>query len=323
MLVLLFGTASAHHSGAEFDKDRVVVIEGTVVDYRWRNPHVYVVVNDSNDFDWMMETDATPIMQRSGWTRDSFALGDAVTVRANPDRRSDKHHGLIRSITGSDGVPMASMNLMRGTNVSNDAVGATTLAGVWTGDRSETGTFWDGVKGHPLTPKGQAAQAAFDETMSPTTNCIAWPTPFFMAANSLYLNAVEIADNVVIIKSEFFDATRIIYLDGRGHPKDGERTNQGHSTGKWENHTLVIDTTLFVEHRAPVPNTGIPSGLDKHVVERLTLSDDGKSVQIEMTVEDLEYFAEPQQLSVTWHHAPHLEMLRVDCDPDVAQQFLQ
>ena len=134
-LVLAVNTASAHHSGAEFDRDRVVVIEGTVADYRWRNPHVYVVVKDSNGNDWMMETDATPIMSRSGWTRDSFATGDAVTIRANPDRRSDKHHGLIRSISGSDGVPMTSMNLMRGTNVSDNAAGATTLAGVWTSDR--------------------------------------------------------------------------------------------------------------------------------------------------------------------------------------------
>ena len=67
MLILSFGTLSAHHCGAEFDKGRVVVIEGTVVDYRWRNPHVYLVVNDSSDFDWMMETDATPIMKRRTW----------------------------------------------------------------------------------------------------------------------------------------------------------------------------------------------------------------------------------------------------------------
>lgn len=107
------------------------------------------------------------------------------------------------------------------------------------------------------------------------------------------------------------------------HPDNGERTIQGHSIGKRHGDTLVIDTTLFADHRAPVPNTGIPSGVAKHVVERLTLSDDGTTVQVDLLLEDPEYLPEPMTSTVVWHHTPHLEMLRVDCDPDVARQFLQ
>lgn len=102
-IILISAAASAHHSGAEFDRERVIVIQGAVTQFRWRNPHVYVSVKDSNDVEWLIETDATPIMSRSGWTRDSFAPGDIVTVRAYPDRRSAKKHGLLRTIEGSDG----------------------------------------------------------------------------------------------------------------------------------------------------------------------------------------------------------------------------
>lgn len=321
--ILISTAASAHHSGAEFDRERVIVIQGAVTQFRWRNPHVYVVVKDSNDVEWLIETDATPIMRRSGWTRDSFAPGDIVTVRAHPDRRAAKKHGLLRTIEGSDGVAMVSMNLMQGSNISDEAVAATSLAGVWTTGRSDTFAFMNGMRDHPLTPKGQEAQASFNESMSPSIDCIAWPTPFLMASNTFYLNAVEIRDDVVIIRSEFYDAQRTIYLDGRSHPDNGERTVQGHSIGNWEGDTLVIDTTLFADHRAPVPNTGIPSGAGKHVVERLTLSDDGTTVQVDMLLEDPEYLSESMTSTVVWHHVPHLEMLRVDCDPDVARQYLQ
>ncbi len=103
--------------------------------------------------------------------------------------------------------------------------------------------------------------------MSPSIDFIAWPTPFLMAVNTFYLNAVEIRDDVIIIRSEFYDAQRTVYLDGRSHTDNGERTVQGQSIGNWEGDTLVIDTTLFADNRAPVPNTGIPSGAGKHVVE--------------------------------------------------------
>lgn len=177
--------------------------------------------------------------------------------------------------------------------------------------------------GHNHRVRKQEAQASFNESMSPSIDCIAWPTPFLMAANTFYLNAVEIRDDVIIIRSEFYDAKRTVYLDGRSHPDNGERTVQGHSIGKWEDDTLVIDTTLFADHCAPVPNTGIPSGAGKHVVERLTLSDDGTTVQVDMLLEDPEYLSEPMTSTVVWHHVPHLEMLRADCDPVVARQYLQ
>ena len=177
------------------------------------------------------------------------------------------------------------------------------------------------LAGHPLTEKGAAAKAAYDETITPAANCIAFPSPLVVALTALYLGEFELQDDVIIFRSEFFNAERTIYLDGRRHPENGERTIQGHSIGEWEDDTLVVDTTLFSEHRSPY-GIGIPSGTQKHVIERYTLSDDGTQLLVDIALEDPEYLAEPFSGSLALNYSPHLEMLSIECDPEVARRFI-
>ena len=80
-------------------------------------------------------------------------------------------------------------------------------------------------------------------------------------------------------------------MDGRGHPDGTERSNQGHSIGRWDGDVLVVDTTNFAFNRAPVFGRparaeGVPSGLDKHVVERFRLSEDHTHIVIDFAMED-------------------------------------
>ena len=67
--------------------------------------------------------------------------------------------------------------------------------------------------------------------------------------------------------------------------------------------------------------TGVPSGAQKHVVERYTLSDDGTYVVIDIFLEDPEYLAEPFVGVVEWNYAPELEMYRYDCDAETSRRF--
>ena len=82
-------------------------------------------------------------------------------------------------------------------------------------------------------------------------------------------------------------------MDGRGHPETDERTSwEGHSIGRWEGETLVVDTTQFRDH--PEGNgRGVPSGALKHMIERYSLSEDGRRVVIDVFLEDPEFLAEP------------------------------
>jgi hypothetical protein len=313
-------SVDAHHSRAGFDTDAVTAIEGRVTSFNWSNPHVYIGIEGSdesgNEAEWTIETDAIPILLRSGWTANSVAVGERVLVRANPGVKGNEQHALLVSLAKEDGAM-----LLPRSHFERDLAPARTapradktLEGVWELPFGETGDFgqrWRAVK---LTPAGQAGLDAFTPADRPSGKCIANPTPQFMAMP--FLNEIELEDDRVIMRSEFLDAERIIYTDGRGHPADGERTTQGHSIGHWEDGDLVVDTTLFSDHRAPIRgggHEGVPSGAQRHVTERFSLSEDGTRVHIEFTVEDPEYLAEPFVGTLEWQYLPDYEISSFEC----------
>lgn len=322
-LILFTIIAPAHHSRAPFNMEGLVAFEGTVVRYQWRNPHVYLIVKDPNGAEWLIETDATPVMRRSGWTRESFVAGDSVSVRIRPDKNPSKYHGLLVSIAGDDGKLMASMN--RGDQEGIEIIGAsaTNLAGVWAGRRRERVSVFPDFADIPVTVVGAEARRQYEPSQNPIAECVPPPAPSFMRLNWIYLTEVKLGDDAIVIRNEFYGAERTIYMDGRDHPENGERTNQGHSIGHWEGDTLVIDTTLFADHRSFISNSGIPSGEKKHLVENLTLNDDEQTALYEFVVEDSDYLAEPLSGEFTWHFVPHLELINIECEPDVARQYLQ
>ena len=55
----------------------------------------------------------------------------------------------------------------------------------------------------------------------------------------------------------------------------------------------------------------------------MTLRDDRKSVNVEFVVADPEFLAEPLRGQVMWHYAPHLECITIECEPEIAQQYLE
>lgn len=77
---------------------------------------------------------------------------------------------------------------------------------------------------------------------------------------------------------------RVIYMDGRSHPKDFLPSYYGHSTGRWEGDTLVIDTVGFND-KFWIDRQGIPSTEKLHMVERLTRTD-YNTMKYEVTIDD-------------------------------------
>ena len=68
--------ALAHHSFAMFDRDKPIALAGTVKDFQWTNPHVWiqVLVPDAKgvDQEWGVECTSVNFMRRQGWERDSL-----------------------------------------------------------------------------------------------------------------------------------------------------------------------------------------------------------------------------------------------------------
>jgi hypothetical protein len=128
------------------------------------------------------------------------------------------------------------------------------------------------------------------------------------------------AGDVAVLREEYWEIDRTVFMDGRGHPPDGERTNQGHSIGRWEGDTLVVDTTLFADH-AFGNGSGIPSGAQKRIVERYSLDDDGQTLTIAYVLDDPEFLAEPVYGSRSWRYTPELAFIPNQCDLETARRY--
>ena len=83
----------------------------------------------------------------------------------------------------------------------------------------------------------------------------------------------------------------------------------------------MVDTANFSDHRSPY-QMGVPSGSQKHVVERYRLIGEGTRMAAEFVLEDPEYIVQPLVHARELIYSPQLQVLRFDCDPDVTRQFV-
>jgi hypothetical protein len=79
--------AQAHHSfAAEFDVNKVVHLEGTVVKFSWVNPHSWLYISvkkpDGTAEEWKIEGGAPSALLRRGWNRNSLPAGTKIVVNA-------------------------------------------------------------------------------------------------------------------------------------------------------------------------------------------------------------------------------------------------
>ena len=99
--------ASAHHSFAMFDGSKTVIIEGTVKSWEWKSPHAWLIV-DARDpktqraEEWGLEGYAIGTLRTMGYARDSFKVGDKITVTVNP-RKDGTLGGFFLSVKTGDG----------------------------------------------------------------------------------------------------------------------------------------------------------------------------------------------------------------------------
>lgn len=104
-LALLTGPAFAHHSGAMFDRSKVVVIEGTVKEFGWNNPHSWIrmIAHDqTGDKEWTFEMGSWSGLARAGWNKYSLKPGDHVQLKAYP-LKSGGPGGAFKEVTTADG----------------------------------------------------------------------------------------------------------------------------------------------------------------------------------------------------------------------------
>jgi hypothetical protein len=93
------------------------------------------------------------------------------------------------------------------------------------------------------------------------------------------------SDTLIVFRLEYYDQTRVVFLDGREHPGDDyPHTTVGHSIGHWEGDTLVVDTTHLSE--STLMGNGLRHSDQVHLIERFRMTPDRAYLHWTQMVED-------------------------------------
>jgi hypothetical protein len=243
-------------------------------------------------------------------------VGEAVTITGNPGRNAPDKLMLGRDLVKADGTYIPLNISSRSVYAGKDAV-ATSIEGTWFSPRTEFTRFLGGARGWAVTDKGRAAMGVVDPKATTQKDCVPIGAPalmFYPVATT-----IKAEKDRVVLDVDWMDSERIVYLDGRKAP--AQPTMLGHSVGRWEGKTLVVETTNFKEHANGL-STSLPSSTQKKLTERFAVSPDGKSQTYSGSVEDPVYLTRPIEWTGKWEYRPGMPHSNQKCDVEVARRFL-
>ncbi len=316
--------APAHHSAAQFDATQFVTVDGTVREYFWGNPHIYLLieVTDTSGNKHMQRIEGAPAAQllSRGVTRNLVRAGDHVSIRANPHRGGPSYAVLGFELTKDDGsrYPLTTAALK---SLGPAAGVATSVAGTWVPQPERFMTLQAAIQGLPRTELAKKMMATSGPALvANRLKCIPQGAPFLMALSVPI--AIAVSKESVILDIDFGDNTRRVVQLGAAHPAGLKPTLLGHSVGRWDDATLVVDTTGFAAHPDGL-GYGFPSSPAKHTVERLALSSDHKHLDYDITIEDPAYLAAPARFQTQWDYRPGQQASNARCDAASARRYLE
>ena len=178
----------------------------------------------------------------------------------------------------------------------------------------------------PLRPEAEAARNHSSEHegdsyefLSVWDRCITRGVPGGMFPAG-YNNAYQIVQTpgYVVIHYEMIHEARIIPVDGSRHLPASVRLWNGDSRGRWEQNTLVVDTTNYNDkgwiatQAAAGRIKGIPQTASLHVVERFTPID-ANTIEYQATIDDPKMFTRPWTVSIPLHRDPSYQIYEYAC----------
>jgi hypothetical protein len=140
-----------------------------------------------------------------------------------------------------------------------------------------------------LTPYGAERYKKLDQADSPSYRCL--PYGPIRGVSSTWPYIIVQTPNTIAFLIEAVDY-RVIYMDGRGHPDDilDYPEWMGHSIGRWEGDTLVIDT-IGMRPETWLDTAGLEHSDKLHVIEKIQKT--GDTLKWTITIEDPVFFTHP------------------------------
>src|SRR5437867_3475928 len=190
------------------------------------------------------------------------------------------------------------------------ADGKPDFSGVWNGG-GPIGDLAQGLAPGEKIPLLPAAEEMMKQRQSrddPEANCL--PTGVPRIAPYPW-RIVQTPTHIFFLFEGNIHSYRQIFMDGRKHPEDPDPTWYGHSVGRWEGNTLVIDTVGFND-KFWFDFRGHPHTEKLHTIERWTRKDMGTLVN-EVTIDDPGAYSRPFKLNFTARLRPGEELMEYIC----------
>jgi hypothetical protein len=321
--------AVAHHSFAPyFDSKKPVTITGRITEFEARNPHSYLhiaaVDENGRTQEYVCESNGFTQLSRNGITPLMLKPGTEVSVKGSQSR-TDPHRCFFTDVFFSDGRSL-NVNGRSGPRSPPAGPARRDITGTWLlapmPGRSTSGP-------QPmmdfLTDAAKAAIAAYDPFRDdPVFRCDPVAIRRAWGAPGTPLSITREADRV-ILRHEWMDVQRVIYLNQREHPRGGPRTSLGHSIGHFEGDTLVIETgnyaagvlNQYVETPGQ-PTRGLLHSAALTTVERVHLDAARQRLVVEIHLKDPEFFTREFDLSPLEYAPSDLKLEPFNCTPENA-----
>jgi hypothetical protein len=306
---------AAHHSFApHFDANKPVSISGMVTEFEARNPHSYVhiaaVDENGRTREYVCESHGFTQLSRNGIRPEMLKAGTKVRVTGSQSRHS-AYMCFFDSVEFADGRKLS----VNGPGGAGRAAAAAPprkdMFGTWLlapiANRSTSGR-------QPmmefLTPAGQQAIAAYDPFRDdPTFRCDPVGIRRVWGAPGTPLEITR-AGTTVVLRHEWMDVRRVIAMGMKTHPTTARGTSLGHSIGRFDGDTLVVETAYYANgvlnqyvEQPGQPTRGLLHSAKLTTVERIRFDAERQRLVVEVDMTDPEFFTQPFPRAV-YEYAP-------------------
>jgi hypothetical protein len=161
-----------------------------------------------------------------------------------------------------------------------------------------------------LTPLGKQIQQANEPTTDPKFYC--QPYGFVREVTNPLPITISRDGEHLLVEYEEWSLLRSIYMDGRPHPEHHTPTLLGHSVGRIEDGALIVETGgITPDWFSDATHAGHSGELT--AIERYTVHEDPRRLELEMTLEDPLILTEPYVVTKTWLYTPDVELVQDRC----------
>lgn len=315
---LTISSAHAHHSNAASFTDEPATIEGYVDNYLFKNPHVVVYLNVTDQDTgkttrWMAEGPAATGLRQINWNKETLAKGDYIRISGNAGRNNRPMVSLLKVdiLDPKTGATIENINHdRRGVRPADPdspdfdypektVEGLPQLSGIWVQGGNSGGPSFLLNEDPVFTPVGQAIQDGILALNDPQyVHCEPASLVRQVGFTPHPVKITQYNDRVTF-EYEEYAGERVIYLDDREYDSFDSDTHyrMGRYKAYYEGDALIIESDLLQSGWSSI--FGYVTSEETTTVETYTRNYDetwGPSVHLSMMVNDPINLAEPREM---------------------------